>query len=155
MSNQIKANDFVRIVKQPQNQIVQIANLKGYVEEVEEAKGIQYARFKELKAGGQTGGCGSVPVDCLEPLTGSELMQVKKWKQLYDDYIDNLLKDSQNFTSHCLSLKDKALEKVAAYVGLTEEQALSAFTVFEEYQKEIEQASYEYQMGRKTWGLNG
>lgn len=147
----MQVNDLVKIVKQPPNQIVQIQGLNGYIAEIEDADGVKRVSFKELRPAGQTGGGGSVPLDCLELLSGPELLQAKQWKQLYDDYINDLVKASQSFQDHCDMLKSKALEKVATYVGLTETQALSAFTVFEEYQKEIEQAGYEYQMGRKIW----
>lgn len=149
----MQVNDFVKIVKQPNNNYTPyIKDLKGYIEEVyNNLDGEPHAIFVELKAGGRTGGTGSVPLNCLELLTGPELMQIKKWKQLYDDYLDGILKGSQNFNKHCLSLKNKALEKLAAYVGLTEAKALSAFSVFEEYQKDVDQARYEYEEGKRNW----
>lgn len=63
-----KQGDTVRIARQPPNQHVSVRGEVGEVDELESLDGVEYARIQTYRLETLSiGGCGSVPVDCLEP----------------------------------------------------------------------------------------
>jgi hypothetical protein len=123
--------DLVKVVKQPHNQHVHLVGEVGFIDEIEDCKegDVPYAQIQTLRlvrpsfAGGHSspGGCGSVPLDCLEPETQQCWIEAK---QKYDEHIEKVRAEGIAFSRHV----NEGIAKIAEKHGLSVEQveAISA-----------------------------
>jgi hypothetical protein len=103
----IKVGDLVKVIKQPKSMLVDILGEHAYIEEIQIYDLATYALINTLRPNGDIGGCGSVPIDCLEISADPEysnaqdirmkyLMQLHKEAiertNKYNDLLDSLSK---------------------------------------------------------------
>ncbi len=73
----MKEQDIVRVIKQPKNQIVQLIGEVGFITELND-KYPEHANIETLKLNDDCGGCGTVPLDCLEIVDDPKWIEAKK-----------------------------------------------------------------------------
>lgn len=77
----LKINDVCKIVRQPDNQIIQLLGGVGFIEETSG----EVASFYKLRLDGTLDGCGAVPLDCLELVTDPSWIEAKR---VYDNNLE-------------------------------------------------------------------
>ena len=89
----MKEGDIVRVVK-PRPKMggvfIDILNEVGWIEEIKELDGVQWAQLQTLRLNGDVGGGGGVPLDCLAPEPAPEWRAAKDRR---DAYIEKLTRE--------------------------------------------------------------
>ncbi len=89
----LSVGSIVRVVKQPENQIVKLV---GEVSWIEEILG-DFATFHSMSIDGTKGGCGSVPLKCLELEPNPAWSEAKR---KVDEHKAKMLAESLAFSDH-------------------------------------------------------
>lgn len=107
-----KANDLVRIVKQSStiNSHIHTMGLSGFIEEIVG----DYAQFMELREDG-CGGCGGVPLDCLE--LANDDVRLQNLKKARDEYIEKIRQEGLARSTRHQDLRRKYVEKASQETG--------------------------------------
>jgi len=71
---EFSVGDIVRVTRQPVGLLPRIVGEVGYIEGMTDT----YASFNGLKLDGSISGCGSIPLDCLEPETSTQWKLAKE-----------------------------------------------------------------------------
>ncbi len=128
-----KVNDLVRIVRQSSsiNSHIGMVGLSGFIEEI---KG-DYAQFMELREDG-CGGCGGVPLDCLE--LANDDVRLQNLKKSRDEYIEKLTKEGVERTAKYHRLRDKYVKQACEQTGVSEHDVLKIFGILDKFREEWE-----------------
>ncbi|MCK9567426.1 hypothetical protein M0R72_00585 [Candidatus Pacearchaeota archaeon] len=107
------AGDLVKVVKQPPNQHVHLVGEVGFIDEIVEGD-VPYAQIQTLHLDSFLGGCGAVPIDCLEPERGQCWIDAKR---KHDEHIADVRAKGEAFSKHV----NDGIAKIAEKYGLSVE----------------------------------
>lgn len=122
----MKENDIVRIITQPPNQMVDLVDEVGFIEEINNGTAV----IQALNIDGSLSGCGAIPLECLAVESDS------KWQEAYNLYQK---KFAQNISIGETNQKDidNLLNEVGKKYNLTGDQIWKIYSEVKEKKEQI------------------